>query len=634
MLATAVLTTAPHLPFVSPWTSAMAILVLLINAVRLWRGLDAPRTLLVTVLAIGAGIAIVLQYQSLLGKEPGVALLMVLLSLKLLESRHGRDVHVLVLLAFFLQLSLFLDTESALTAVGALIGALAATATLASRWAGGGQFQPLRLGAVLLLQAIPFMVVLFVLFPRIPGPLWGLPKDAFSAMTGLSDSMEPGSISALTQSGAIALRAQFDTPIPPPPQRYWRGPVLTEFDGRRWREGQSMLRPEPAYTPTGEPVRYTMTLEAHNRPWLLALDYPGPGIAETLYARTFELMAREPVRQRLRREIVAYPATEPGIDDAAPRRDAALVLPDGSNPRTRALGRELASSATHPTAIVSAGLNWMRNARLAYTLRPPLLGEHTADEFLFDTRRGFCEHFASAFAILMRAAGVPARVVTGYQGGEVNPYDGTLIVRQSDAHAWVEVWLAGEGWRRVDPTAASVPERIDGGLIAALPEGEPLPFMISTDLAWLRDLRHRWEFLNNAWNQWVLGYDQDRQRQLLSRFGLDTSDWPRMALVLSIATGILLGTLLWWAHRHQASRDPLLRQWARLEAKLVKAGIVRLPGEGPADYAMRSGRALPAYDERIRGIARRFAQLRYGPVPPNADDIRQLKTLIDSLNVR
>jgi transglutaminase-like putative cysteine protease len=629
MLATATLTLLPHLFFVRPWLGALASVLLLWHGLRIGRTDAPPMRLAIVLLAFAAGGAILFSFGTLFGKEAGVALLILLLSLKLIESRAPRDAQVLVLLCFFLQLALFLDTESALTGLGALAGALLASATLASLHFRAPPARQLRLAATLLAQALPFMVVLFLLFPRIPGPLWGLPADAYGGLTGLSDSMAPGSISQLSQSAEIAFRARFDGPIPARAQLYWRGPVLSHFDGRRWTDARTAARDQPAYAASGPAVRYELTLEPHNRPWMLALDFPGAGIPEALYTSDFQVIRRQPVRHRLRYAASAYPTAQVGIDELPRTLRLALDMPAQSNPRTQALGRELARGASDTAAIVAAGIAWMRSADLAYTLEPPLLGAHTSDEFLFDTRRGFCEHFANSFALLMRAAGVPARVVTGYQGGEANPYDGSLIVRQSDAHAWTEVWLPGRGWQRVDPTAASAPRRIDGGLAAALPEGEPVPYLVATDMAWLRMARDRWEFFGNAWNQWVLGYDEQRQRDLLRRVGLSDTDWTELAATLLGACTVLFALLLWWAHRQRPQHDALARQWLRFERRLARRGLPRLPSEGPADYAMRASRALPRHAGAIEGIARRYTQLRYGRTAPDANDIRALRSDID-----
>ncbi|WP_186301573.1 transglutaminase TgpA family protein [Denitromonas halophila] len=612
-------TLLPHLPRLPIWLGALAALILLWRVLSQTKASSAAPRFLSPLLAIAAGGLILFEYGTLFGKQAGIALLALLLGLKYLECQRPRDVQVLVLLCFFLQLGLFFDTQSPLTGVGALAGAILATGSLLSLHTRHPVRAQLRTASVLMLQALPFMIILFVLFPRIPGPLWGLPADAFSGRTGLSDSMQPGAISELSQSGEIAFRAAFRGEVPPPALRYWRGPVLTDFDGQRWTTRRTTTADQPAYTTTGTAYTYDMTLEAHSRRWLLALDYPAAGIADATYAADFTVLSRTPIGQRMRYAASAYPHSQVGQNEVPASLDGALNLPEASNPRTRALAEQLKSRNQRPEHIVTAAITWLREADLAYTLRPPRLGIDTADAFLFDTRQGFCEHFASAFVVLMRAAGVPARVVTGYQGGEINPFDNSMVIRQSDAHAWAEVWLAGEGWRRVDPTAASAPRRIDGGLAAALPEDSALPFLVRPDLTWLRTLRDRWEFLGNTWNQWVLGFDQKTQRSLLRRLSLHTEDWRQMGVAMSIGIGGLLAALAWWAQRHAAPRDPLQRAWQRFEQKLARAGVPRLPWEGPADYANRAASHCPDHADAIRAIAHRYARLRYSADPTAVD---------------
>lgn len=612
-------TLLPHLPRLPIWLGALAALILLWRVLSQLKAPSAAPRFLSPLLAVAAGGLILFEYGTLFGKQAGIALLALLLGLKYLECQRPRDVQVLVLLCFFLQLGLFFDTQSPLTGVGALAGAVLATGSLLSLHTRHPVRAQLRTAGVLMLQALPFMILLFVLFPRIPGPLWGLPADAFSGRTGLSDSMQPGAISELSQSGEIAFRAAFRGEVPPPALRYWRGPVLTDFDGQRWTIRRSTTADQPDYATTGTAYTYDMTLEAHSRRWLLALDYPAAGIADATYAADFTVLGRTPIDQRMRYAASAYPHSLVGQNEAPASLDGALNLPEASNPRTRALAEQLKGRHQTPEHIVTAAIAWLREADLAYTLRPPRLGIDTADAFLFDTRQGFCEHFASAFVVLMRAAGVPARVVTGYQGGEINPFDNSMVVRQSDAHAWAEVWLAGEGWRRVDPTAASAPRRIDGGLAAALPEDSALPFLVRPNLTWLRTLRDRWEFLGNAWNQWVLGFDQKTQRSLLRRLGLHTDDWRQMGMAMLIGIGGLLAALAWWAQHRAAPRDPLQRAWQHFERKLARAGVPRLPWEGPADYANRAASHCPEHADAIRAIAHRYARLRYSAGPTAVD---------------
>jgi len=625
-LATACLTLAPHAGHLPPWISACTAALLAWQALRL-RARAAPPsrllrfTMLLAAVAIAAGIR--LHYGYFFGKDPGLALLTVLLCLKLLEGRTPRDVRASVLLALFLQLGLFLNDQSLPVAALALCGTLCATATLAAlEEPAAPPARTLRTGAVLMLQAVPFLLVLFVLFPRVPGPLWGLPADAHSGVTGLSDRMEPGSIAELTQSDAVALRAEFDGPPPPPAQRYWRGPVLTDFDGRTWRAPVVPALDAPPYVLQGPRHDYVVTLEPHRQRWLPALDFPGPtGRTDLRHAADLRLLSDRRIDQRTRLALTAWPETPVGLDEAPDVLERARRLPAPSSPRTREAMTRLAAGADGPETVLRRAIDFLRAQRLTYTLTPPLLGEQPVDEFLFDTRRGFCEHFSSAFAVMLRAAGLPARVVTGYQGGTINRFDGTLVVRQSDAHAWVEVWLDGRGWVRVDPTALAAPARIERGLFDALPADEARPFLMRGGFAveLLRGLRDRWEALSNAWNRNVVGFDRLRQRGLLERLGLDADDptVPGLLLVAGLALPML--ALVAWAMRQRVRRDALDRAWRAFCARLARRGLARLPSEGPIDYAERVARALPASAPEVRRIAALYAALRYGASPSDTD---------------
>ena len=621
---TVLVTLLPHTRDLPPWMSAIALLLLAWRGWGLYRPeLAGTFRLLVIAIAIAMAVGVRLHYGHFFGKDPGVALLAALLCLKQLEIRTTRDVRAAVLLSFFLQLGVFFENQSLPVALLALSGTLLSIVTLLNLHTPEVGVRGLRTGTLLLAQSIPFLIVLFVLFPRIPGPLWGLPADAHSARTGLSDTMEPGSISNLGNSNVIAFRAEFEGSPPPPPLRYWRGPVLTEFDGRVWRARDTGGNTRPDYTPAGDAYRYVLTLEAHNRHWLLALEHPGAEIPEVRYSRDFRLLSPRPVRARSRFNLTAYPDTLVGVDESAYVLDATTRLPEAGNPQARALAREILTAEADPAARLARVLDFMRNADLIYTLQPPLLGANPVDEFLFSTHRGFCEHFSSAFVFLMRAADVPARVVTGYQGGEINPVDGTLVVRQSDAHAWAEVWLEGRGWVRVDPTALAAPARIESGLADALPEGEYRPFMLRPGMLWLRTARHQWEALSNAWHQHVIGFDTEDQHRLLERLGIHQPDWRALVGALVTTSLALMALLLGWAYRRQRRPDPLERVWDAFCGKMAHGGTPRHPWEGPIDFARRAARAHPDRRNTIREIAELYARLRYG----STDDTKQVETL-------
>jgi transglutaminase-like putative cysteine protease len=475
----------------------------------------------------------------------------------------------------------------------------------------------LRSAGVLLAHAAPAALILFLLFPRVQGPLWGLPQDAYSGVTGLSDTMSPGNLSQLAQSDAIAFRAEFDGEPPPPRERYWRGPVLWDFDGRTWRMGARWLqRFEP---PQGSGrYDYVVTLEPHNRSWMFALESVARLPVRARYTSDGMVVASSPVRARLRYDAGSLARTEPEPFEHPDSLRRALALPAGGNARARALAAGWRSAAPSDMQVLLRAVEFFRDSRLGYTLEPPLLGRDTVDEFLFDTREGFCEHFSSAFVFLMRAAGVPARVVTGYQGGEVNYVDRIISVRQSDAHAWAEVHVAGRGWVRADPTAAAVPGRVDAGLARAARAGDPVPLLMRPQLEWLRGLRSNWEALAHRWNVWVLGYGAERQRDLMSRIGMRDADWRKLTAAMASILGAFTLVLLVWSLRRLTRPDPVQRAWQAFCRKLGARGVARSPHEGPRDYAERAAARLPQAAASIRAIAALYIGARYGRAPERA----------------
>jgi transglutaminase-like putative cysteine protease len=426
--------------------------------------------------------------------------------------------------------------------------------------------------------------------------------------------MTPGSISRLGLSDAIAFRAEFRGSPPPPAQRYWRGPVLTTFDGQTWRPAPFTVGAQPAYAPAGPAYDYRVTLEPHNQHWLLALDFPGAGLAGARYASDYQLLADRPLQIRSRFDLRAYPATAIGVDENAQVLAAARRLPGDSNPRTRALGRQLAKGAASPQAVLERVLGQLRARALTYTLSPPLLGRDAIDAFLFDARRGFCEHFSSAFVFLMRAAGVPARVVTGYQGGEINPVDGSLVVRQSDAHAWTEVLVDG-AWRRVDPTGAVAPSRIEMGLSRAVAAGEPVPLFARLDGGWLKDAQLTLDALNHAWRRHLVGFNRDRQRELWRELTIDRYAGWQIAVIAGAIGLVWAGIMLAATGFARARREREQALWHEACTRLARAGLPRLPHEGPLAYATRASRRWPQFAIAFAAIAESYAALRYGPPP-------------------
>ena len=526
----ALATTLPHAGHLPSWLPALAGALFAWGVFLWYRRRQLPSQWLLAPLVAAACAGIFMEYRTLFGRDAGVAMLVLFMALKLLELRARRDAAIVIMLGYFLLLTHYFYSQSIPTGLWLIAALVCLTATLI-RLFGGAASRPLatlRYAGLLVLQALPFMLALYLLFPRVAGPLWGLPQDAFAGQTGLSDQMSPGSISQLVQNGEIAFRVRFAGAAPKQSQLYWRGPVLESYDGQRWQQ-RAIPGPAPRIEDETTPVSYSLILEPHHQRWLLALDAPTRLPPDAALNSRLTVESKAPVNQRRMVELASALSYRFNREEDATTLRRNLALPAGRNPQTQALAATWRQADNRPAAIVERALSYFRQEPFAYTLAPPLLDSRDpVDEFLFTSREGFCEHYAAAFVVLMRAAGIPARVVTGYQGGELNPLDGNLVVRQSDAHAWAEVWLADQGWQRVDPTAAISPARINTGIAAAARAGDPLPALVRLDNAWLRQLRYRWEAANNAWNLWVLGYNPGRQQELLSRLGLDP-DWRQMA---------------------------------------------------------------------------------------------------------
>jgi transglutaminase-like putative cysteine protease len=618
LLASVVAASAPLTQQIPLWLALAAASAFGWRALLTWQHWRLPPRWLRAILVIAGTVGVFMEYRTILGRTPGIALLVVFLALKLLELRAARDAVVTALLCYFMVLGQFLFTQTIPTAMLAALTVLITTAALLA--ASDDRPQPqqqLRRAALLLLQALPFMLLLFLLFPRVQGPLWGIPQDRFSAVSGLSDTMAPGSIAQLSQSDAIAFRVKFEGAVPPQSQLYWRGPVMPAFDGRSWRVVQTVgAYPAVPYSGSGTPIDYEVTLEPHGKFWLFALEMPATLPPESALTSDYQPVARQPVRNRMRYTQRAWPEAIAGRNEAPDLLRGALSLPKNGNPRIRTVSEGWrAQHGEDSAAILAAAENFFNQQLLIYTLNPPLLGADMVDEFLFDSKRGFCEHFAAAFVFALRAAGVPARVVAGYQGGEINPVDGFLEVRQYDAHAWAEVWIAGRGWLRIDPTAISAPSRINNNLAAAVPANEELPFLARADMAWLKELRYRLDAVTNGWNQWVLGYNPQRQRDLLASLGLKEPDWRSMTAVLSVLCGVVMLGLTAWILRNRLRVDPVLAAWRRFTDRLARRGIVWQAWEGPLAFAERAARQAPNHAGSITAIAALYARLRYAPDP-------------------
>lgn len=614
LLLSILMVAAPHADHLPQWVSALCITLLSWRAYLTWSGNPLPKRWLLMAITFASVSGILISFHTLFGREVGVTLLILLTTLKFMELRGARDATVLVYLACFIIITNFFYSQSIPTALYMLATLLVIVTTWVHLYGQNIALKPrLRIAATLLLQAIPLMLVLFILFPRVQGPLWGLPQDAF-ASSGLDDKMAPGSLSRLILSDDVAFRVNYADQPPRREQMYWRGPVLWEFDGRTWTPGKTAATVAPQFTETEQAIDYSVTLEPHNKTWLFALDMPDKISVPARLTYDFRIVQKEPVKTRLRYEVRSHLAYRANLREAERQIQRALQLPPALNPQAMQLAADWRASSANDAAVVRAALTYFNRENFQYTLEPPLLGQHSVDEFLFGTRQGFCEHYASAFVFLMRAAHIPARVVTGYQGGEYNAVGNYYIVRQSDAHAWAEVWLSGQGWVRIDPTAAIAPARVERGLSAAVTNNAALPFMARNPPQWLLNLRLNWDALANQWNQWVLGYNAERQFAFLTRLGMESVTWQKLALNMAAGVGFIITLLALFMLRHLFARQPDKVQvaWLKLCRRLAKTGLPRAAHEGAQDYAARVAAARPDLADAIRDVATRYSALRYG----------------------
>jgi protein-glutamine gamma-glutamyltransferase len=625
------------------WCSALAGIVLIWRARIAWFGKSLPSKWWLVGLLFLTVAATLFTHRTLLGRDAGVTLIVVLLTLKTLELRARRDAFVVFFLGFFTMLTNFFFSQSLLVAAAMMIALLGLLTALVNSHRLVGQpplADSLKAAGFMVLLGAPIMALLFVLFPRL-SPLWGVPGDAFAGRSGLSGQMEVGSIAKLALDDSIALRIKWNLKpgqqIPPQNQQYFRGPVLSSFDGKSWRPSTSQISRRfavPANLQTsGATLSYQVTMEPNQRPWIFVLEAAttDPKVPGHDIAMTQELMwiSSKPVSELLR-----YSATSSTNFSHGPTRTTIglqdyIDLPAGFNPRTMQLAADIRRdprfAQANANVLVPEVMRRLKEGGYTYTLEPGVFGQHTADEFWFDRKEGFCEHIASSFVILMRALDIPARIVTGYQGGEINPVDNFWTIRQRDAHAWAEVWQPGMGWVRVDPTGAVSPGRIGAFERLAVPQGAFGTVMGAVmPLGLLTQLRATWEAVNNSWNQWVLNYSQAKQLDLLKNLGFSNPSWEDLGKVLAgIVTlvGLLGAAFTLWERHHQ---DPWLRQLARARKALAKAGLPSVASTPPRALAQA---ALLRFGEPARALHDWLLQLetlRYQPLAPRQTSLATL----------
>lgn len=627
--AMALVLQAPHLPW---WLGAPLLLAIGLRWwLRRYQRTRVPAWLKLPLLALLV-LAVVARYGNVFGLVPGTALAAGLLVLKLLETETPRDARVGMGFACFTLMAALLFDQSLVATLAVALGLLPPLAALRSlepgRRAPAALWREWLPGMRLLAVALPLAVLAFLLVPRLSSPLWGAP-NVDQQRSGLADSMTPAGFTQLLVDDSPALRVSFDGPPPPPGLRYFRAYVMSHYDGASWTYRDVANQP-PAPIEAAGGIRYRISLEPTRQRVLPTLDMPLAAPPGASLRRDRVVIADKPVDKL--RDYTVSSATAYRLEPQLGRHHARwLQLPAGFNPRTLALGQSWRRQyGNDDAAIVRAALALFHDGGFRYTLAPAPLGRNAMDDFLFDTREGFCEHYASAFTVLMRAAGIPARVVTGYQGGYWNAIGHYLLVRNSDAHAWSEVWLAGKGWVRVDPTAAVRPQRISLGAAAAAPGGQ-LPWY---QVGWLQSLRNHWDIVNRWWNQGVNGFNALRQRGLLRPFGIDRTDTSTLALLLAASCTLAMLIGLSWVWRRREPEDAVRAALRQLERKLARLGVVRQTGEGPRDYLQRAAAALPARRERLLELMHRYLELRYGRAEPTPESLRRLQRAIRDFPVR
>jgi transglutaminase-like putative cysteine protease len=582
-------------------------------------------------------VAVALRFRTLNGLAAGTALLVVMGALKVMESRTRRDDAIVIGVSLFLLLAAGLAVQSLLRAPLYLLALWGACATIALVAHGGSSLSTgaaLRVSARALLMSLPLALLCFAFFPRLTGQLWALHGGSV-ATTGLDDEMSPGSISELATEYDPAFRAIFTGPPPRHSLLYWRGPVLNSFDGFTWRRERTREYRAPQVRLLGDPVHYRITMEPSNQRWLFALDTVARSPRrEVALTHDRLLIAMDPVTAVTSYDAVSHLETRAQQPLSDYGRSIETRLPADRNPRARALALQLRARAGSDAEYARQVLEWFRAQGLEYTLEPGVTGIDSVDTTLFDSRRGFCGHFASAYATLMRAADVPARVVTGYLGGEWNPVGGYYLVRQSEAHAWAEIWLDERGWTRIDPTAVVAPERLERGVFELLAGSLPTTSTFVHNTPMLRRLTLLWDGMNQWWQSSVVEFDLRSQFALLNRLGIESPQWQHLGWAFAFG---LLAWIAWIAlalRRGVGSRrhDEISRLWLSATRKFARVALPRQPAEGPLDYATRIGAVRPDLAAIAHDIARRYAALRFG-ASGSDEDLAEFRRAVHALRI-
>ncbi len=619
---------APHAIRLPLWVLAVYVLAVIWRTL-VYRGRwSFPGRWVKVAMTVSCFGGIYLSYKSLVSLEATVALLLTAFALKLVELVRRKDAYVLLFLGYFVCITEFLFSQDLLITVYTFFNVVLVTAALvALHQPDQHEFSrvPLRQAGIMLLQAVPLMLVLFFLFPRF-GPLWTVPIKSSAAKTGMSDFMRPGDVAKLSQSDEVAFRVKFDGDIPPRSKLYWRGLVMSRLEEATWSalspfEVPVQERRPPPMDLQGTPLSYSIIMEPTRQNWLYGLHYAKSGHAGVMQAPDYRLFSPTPLEAELMYSVRSW--TDVTVDQnlSTWRRKIETRLPPQGDQRTRELAVAMRAAAESDQAFVDAVLHKFRTEEYTYSLQPGVLPSSDGmDHFLFESRRGFCEHYAYAFVLMMRAAGLPARVVAGYHGGEVNPVNKTVIVHQFDAHAWAEVWLPDKGWTRVDPTAAVSPLRIEGGLEQAMAQegsflaDSPLSPLRYRGIPLVNLLRLRYDALTYRWQSWVVGFDNQRQFELLHDVFGEISTRVYVTVFVGSWALVFIPVAISLLRRRDLKRmDPLDESYLLFCDRLGEIGVTRQRGETAGQFARRAIEALPAHEKELRRITRLYTTLAYAP---------------------
>ncbi|WP_418357116.1 transglutaminase TgpA family protein [Shewanella basaltis] len=601
----------------------------------------APPKLLVTSLAVGAATTLALVSSEIGLLNALVNLLILGYALKYIEMREQRDVKAIVLVGYFLIALTLLDQQSMLNTLHLLAVVIINTGILVSVYQDkSNKIANLGFSVKLVLHSLPLAILLFVVFPRL-GPLWMVPNIK-SATTGLSDEMSFGDINKLTRSAELAFRVGFENPDgstlgPANQDLYWRTLVMENYDGKTWRQDQSIKtiqrqayfqkpqREQAVITANNRKIEYMVISEPSHQKWLYGLDEAFSDNNQIVELPDYRLYSLRPIDQRMSYRVVSYPNNIMELTLKDNTKQLNLALPPNSNLKTQTLAKRFAQDYPDPQTRINAMMNYFAEQAYYYTLSPPSVGEQQIDDFLFENRAGFCAHYASALVFMARASGIPARMVTGYQGGEYNPQAGYYSVYQYMAHAWTEVWLEGQGWQRFDPTAMIAPQRILDGFDATFDsqssylQDSPFSPLRMKQYPWLNELRQQLSSLDYYWSVWVLGFDEERKQQVLSKLLGDVTS-SKIALMMILSFIIIALVIGYYAGLFSINRndDPLNKRYNLICQRLAKKGITRPQGQAAHDFANHVQTTLaqqhPAIAREFMALSTAYMALKYQPL--------------------